>query len=1346
MQIDRERLLQDLDRFVIGGSGVILGPPGVGKTFMLKSYCRDLMEAEIPCLFLPIDRLGANSEADLRAELGLQTDLPSYLTSQERPTEHPPVVVIDAFDAARSELAQGFVLGLVRRLREALDDRWRIIVSVRVYDAKKSAALQQLFPSVAHGAAPLQDPEVDCRHLVIQPLSDKDVAQVVETVPGLPDLYQAASPEFCTLLRIPFNLWLVERLLSESDAPADLTSAHSEIELLNMFWRYRMQRGSFATERAVILSGITARMVVDRTLAVRVADVYPLGAGPTWDSLLSSEVLELVSQNTQRVSFCHNILFDYAVSVLLIEDQPEAACAFLAEDPSRPLFLRPSVDYYFTRLWHVRPLVFWDVLWLMHGAPQTHVRVYARLVPMTVIAREARKTGQLEPLLRSLSTQNATTSTAMSHLLQVVRGLFPGQRDALWSAVLRVAARSLRREFAWELATLAFDIFERAQRVGRREVLEDCAHVGRRLLEWVWHERSQGASAVVDDVGSAWGVRLVCRTYAQDPDSSRGLVRPILEQLSDGAFPIDYASRLSDEVPYLWSVDPDLVVDIYAVVFSHEETSDIETGFGTPILPLRSTRRQDFSMCQYHLIRHYSAFLEADANAAARAALRALNEYVPRQHVVPFLNPGFSINDITEGFAFRGRTAFYVQDLSYSWEAAGYRDEPIEMADQLFRHIEVAARADDATSIEGFLDLFADEVRCAFFWRRLLESGSRVPSILARRLLDLAVAEPVLNNEETLQALGTFLEAALSYFDTDQRIMVERRVLGLVDGSADDKEAKSRTYRRNRLLSRLPPELLATDEARQLRRELEETSGLIENRPPVRVETGWGEFTDEQWLRDQGADPAGQGNQTLLEATTVVEQFASDWRNGRPAAEAVAGIVPELRSALQALTESRGADEKARATAWTRTAAAAETVARAIEDADVQNDAYDLAKVILVSALESDPPDDEAGRDESYTSAGWSPSAATEAAQGIPWLLRARADDDLVRPLERLSRDRRPWVRFLTARELFRLVRTSPDLLWRIAEERARTEPNVVAQDALCRTLGNLLPSEEHRVVPLLSVLAERINVDDRDSEALKNLTGIAMWLALAKQNAWAIGYVERILEHPERFSRSLGYAVFDALQYVAPNRIGTERAEWATRAVAWISRALDAAARGLNAVRDRAGGTWDDAATERAKRLYGALHEVVMRFHFALDPQFDSSRRGGGRPSESQRMGFYRQVRPLLEQILTIVREPENGMMFAPTAHHCVEFLQQVLPYDPRQVLHLAAQVASASEGGGYHLDSMAARETVRLADRILTDYRSELRDAATMADMVELLDMFAKVGWPDALALLLRLDDVFR
>src|SRR5262249_18023488 len=154
------------------------------------------------------------------------------------------------------------------------------------------------------------------------------------------------------------------------------------------------------------------------------------------------------------------------------------------------------------------------------------------------------------------------------------------------------------------------------------------------------------------------------------------------------------------------------------------------------------------------------------------------------------------------------------------------------------------------------------------------------------------------------------------YFDADQRVAIERRVLALTDETTNEEERERRTHRRNRLLSRLPSALLATDEAKQARRQLEEQSGLIENRPLVRLESGWGGYSEEQRLRDQGADPSRQENKALLEATKAVEQFSSEWRNGRPTAEAVASIIPALKAAFQAVREVVDVDEKVRAIAW----------------------------------------------------------------------------------------------------------------------------------------------------------------------------------------------------------------------------------------------------------------------------------------------------------------------------------------------------------------------------------------------------------------------------------------------
>jgi hypothetical protein len=157
-------------------------------------------------------------------------------------------------------------------------------------------------------------------------------------------------------------------------------------------------------------------------------------------------------------------------------------------------------------------------------------------------------------------------------------------------------------------------------------------------------------------------------------------------------------------------------------------------------------------------------------------------------------------------------------------------------------------------------------------------------------------------------------------------------------------------------------------------------------------------------------------------------------------------------------------------------------------------------------------------------------------------------------------------------------------------------------------------------------------------------------------------------------------------------------------------------------------------------KRLYGVLHEIVLRVQLSFRP---TSADG----TDAQRVEFYWHVKPLLRQIARLGDSPKrNGSIFAPTAHHFIEFLGDAVEHDPAGALQLAAAVASASEGAGYNLDSMAAKETVALAERIVADYRSELRRPEVLSDLVRLLDLFAKAGWPDAMKLLWRLDEVFR
>jgi len=74
MKIKRKKLLNNLQDFALQGSGIIIGSPGVGKTYLLKELLRSLESAEIPVLFLPIDQLGDGTNESLQGELSYKGD------------------------------------------------------------------------------------------------------------------------------------------------------------------------------------------------------------------------------------------------------------------------------------------------------------------------------------------------------------------------------------------------------------------------------------------------------------------------------------------------------------------------------------------------------------------------------------------------------------------------------------------------------------------------------------------------------------------------------------------------------------------------------------------------------------------------------------------------------------------------------------------------------------------------------------------------------------------------------------------------------------------------------------------------------------------------------------------------------------------------------------------------------------------------------------------------------------------------------------------------------------------------------------------------------------------------
>lgn len=188
------------------------------------------------------------------------------------------------------------------------------------------------------------------------------------------------------------------------------------------------------------------------------------------------------------------------------------------------------------------------------------------------------------------------------------------------------------------------------------------------------------------------------------------------------------------------------------------------------------------------------------------------------------------------------------------------------------------------------LDVFRDHVQMAFFWKRLLETGSKSPEFFVPFLFELCIAYPIQVGNETAHDLGLFLKNASSFFTEDQLIKIEKSILAIPRGGTDDEHRKYLELKRNRLLACIPYELLRLKKSKELIDELNKKEELPANEPLFKVSTGPGEVTDEIWLEHKGVDIGKAENRTLIDLLKPLGDFISQWPNKVPDQESVIKI------------------------------------------------------------------------------------------------------------------------------------------------------------------------------------------------------------------------------------------------------------------------------------------------------------------------------------------------------------------------------------------------------------------------------------------------------------------------
>ena len=1339
------------------GSVLVVGEPGAGKSGTLHDLVEALQQSRRDYVFLAVDRLAARSLGELRAELGLDHELPEVLKNW--PGLQPAFLVIDALDAARGDAAGRMIRALIREIIES-GGRWRVVAAIRKFDLRYGVEIQQMF----EGEPPtnFKDHEfARIRHVNIPHFSDGELAQIASQAPELSELLNSAPGELRELLRIPFNLRLIAELLGAGVEPEELTPVRTQIELLERYWYHRVIHDDAQGDaREAVLREVCEGMVRAKQLRLDRSEVARVDTSAQLNDLLSAQVLvewQLSPESRPDryvLAFSHHVLFDYAVARLLLRGDSEKVVRRLADDPDLVMVIRPSLVLHFTYLWNVTPdrRDFWNLVFKVIQSQR--IPEVGKIIGPAVAAELARTMEDLEALCAALEESNETRRHAAEQALRHLVGALLarasdeirliGPRAGPWCSLLERISRNLHTAVAYPVRTLLTTLCEHPEDLTPEQRIA-AGQTARRLLEFAWSQTPRDAWLV------AHALQGVCRTFESDSEASRALIQRCLEPSHLSQFGFEEMPWLAREVKRLISLDPDLVEEIYRAAFGHREESEEPTLIGPGrILPLISNRRQDYDMALYELAETFPEFFNATPENATRALIHVMEAYVAQRHSPA---PGEGEED---SFYFNGYQAVIRTDYSHIWdEGSTYRsDEPLKMLDAFQKFLEeLAARPDEREKLQTIVRAIVSENRLAVLWRRLLLVGARFPDTLGQEILPLAWALPILKSIDTTVPAGEYLKAVFPNLEHHSRAKVEQAILSIPDAVPDDRRrAAERT--RDQLLGCLPLGAVVTDEARRRLEELIRVNAVPPNKPSVRFSEVWSKpYGEEEYLKDKGVPVEAEPNRKIRELERPVKEFADKHLNTVPSLEEVNAILPALRELHTALVRANtdGVHPKQADYAWRNLVAACARIARA-EGLSCEQDPGAFVKKVLLEASRCPEPQPDPQSDAQFDeSPSWGRATRTEAAQGLIVLARHAycATSDVLKAIQRLSKDPVPAVRFQIVSNLNTLYRTAPDLMWELIEHICQEEQSrSVLQGLLTGPLGWLGGVEPDRIAGFVKVIFDRVTEGPGSARVRELCVRIFSGLYIWRDQALSRERVLEIVSNPATHAAEVHHVLTTLrgpLAYGPVDPPDPEADSVRQRALDLLQRLLHSTRESLQKLEACYSGThfnnWSSDDQETAKSLWRLIDSIGSEIYFAsgaYDAKDRATRGVSGEVSPQSRR-FYEEAGTILDE-LTKVPIPR-------VTHHLLETLEYFIPVDPRGVFLRIHQVIMSAQKGGYQYESLAANLIVRLIERYLAEHRELLQqDVECRKALIEILDVFVDAGWPSARKLTYRLEEIFR
>lgn len=1313
-----------------GGSFLVVGEPGAGKSAVVNGAAKELRAAGCDVIVIAVDRVPARDTGQLSAELGIKHPLTEVLRNW--PGTEPAYLFIDALDATRGGENEGIFRALIADALFIGEGRWHVIASIRSFDLRLGERFRRLF----RGDPPndeFSDPAFgDVAHLHIPLWTSEELDQLLAKAPALAKAVGSGGERLRDLALVPFNTRLLADLITSGAEAAAFNEIRTQVQLLSLYWNRRVQ--AHGTVAELCLRATVKEMVEGRGLRARKLTIAE-GHADAFDALLRENVLVL-SANELFASFRHHILFDYAASrVYLNADRVQDTAALLSRTSGLGLMLGPALGFSLQHAWADGPTgqaPFWQVI--IHLAGDGEVDPVARSVAARTaseLPHHAEDTSGFLACIKAPSPRD----TAFKALTHVVGALVVRLEDkhtvafAPWTALARGLA-DLMPESAWQMRSLLYAISGHVKDASDRELLGIAA---RSLLAHCLDQAS--ASQLMTSAA----IEFVIGTYASDVAASRALIRRIFEVERFQKRADQEVPQIAHNIKSIFKADPDFVAEIYRVVFGGSIEDDAKTNMGgSQILSLTSNRRQDYQGAWWSLKEFYPKFLEGNPAAAGKALIAAVDGYLAREHPIDEDAQSWTVSTSVGDVRLR-------EDRSHIW--AWNLDDRGDTAHGLLKaFVEFLEIAEDAVAA-AFVDQMVRENDFAVIWSRMFLAAGKRPQLLGLQLWPVATQLEFITCFDTQKDAIDLIAATYPHANPSQRRAFEERALTVeFPKSSEPSECKEKYLAR--LFASIGLDVLETEAAIAFVPEIPDGHEIDLNPRPFKVTTEWGRPDDWWWLREKGVKlDEPEISRILKLAETLKNDLGLDKRDQEVAD--FGATIARLRDTFDVIRKS-AARREVTAEAFATVAQGCAKLARQLgKQAAAAADVSVLVELVVeLAGLPADPWSAKAQASFEKSPSWGGPDIQVEIAEAVVTLCRqgGRALETLRAVLENLLQVQNPAARMQVAERLSALWDVDREWMWKLADQVASTETN----RGLLKFFANyffhaVVHADPERVERLAFTLYERpLDHGDEPGQSLVGELGTTislLWISHGRERARR--QLETWVSDPHTFEEELTHAINVSRGALVLKYTDVRKGNVAItdRTQNFYRQAVNAMATGLEAY---LAGLKGRAPSEK-ERDHGSLYAQIL--DRLMDQIFFASGAFRAREDDSEKgLETVETKRRFLDDMQgTLTRIADAGT--PNTIHHLLEVLEHLIPADPARIFDLVSHaLLGAGQQHNYQHESMGVDRFVGIVGRFLADYRELFTNELRRKNLVACLEVFMDAGWPSARRLLYRLPDLLQ